>query len=473
MVGKDEGAIVSFALQVKEALGYYKTIPLAFLGFGFDRAWIATVFYYDAFSLSMTDYYLFMLVLGAVSLVCAVRSKKLPSLCSSKAAAWFALGSMVVGSMMLICCLAWPSTVLKCTGLALGGAGSGVLYLMWADFYGRLTPLSVITYFSLGVLLGEALKLFFIGLPAGYVQFLSAALPLLSVGTAVASFRKLDEGQRSVAYTSLSLRGYPWKPVVIVTLIFFVASYFGNLLDRQNVGHSLGVLTVVLLMLSVVSPRARLFKVESLNQILLPLLVASFVLFLPLDSPFPEIVGFRLEAAYTMAFMLIFVVLSSVSYRYGVNPVWLSGIQRALRSAFEVFGWLLAAAIASTASAAISSTAVFVIQIIVLVVFVVAFFTEKGLSVEWQYRFADLSEEKLPAARLEQRVLEISGAYGLSERETDVLSLLATERSIDQIGEKLFIAPGTVKTHMHRIYQKLGVRSRVELLEFLADPHAL
>ena len=344
---------------------------------------------------------------------------------------------------------------------------------MWADFYGRLTPLSVITYFSLGVLLGEALKLFFIGLPAGYVQFLSAALPLLSVGTAVASFRKLDEGQRSVAYTSLSLRGYPWKPVVIVTLIFFVASYFGNLLDRQNVGHSLGVLTVVLLMLSVVSPRARLFKVESLNQILLPLLVASFVLFLPLDSPFPEIVGFRLEAAYTMAFMLIFVVLSSVSYRYGVNPVWLSGMQRALRSAFEVFGWLLAAAIASTASAAISSTAVFVIQIIVLVVFVVAFFTEKGLSVEWQYRFADLSEEKLPAARLEQRVLEISGAYGLSERETDVLSLLATERSIDQIGEKLFIAPGTVKTHMHRIYQKLGVRSRVELLEFLADPHAL
>jgi len=40
------------------------------------------------------------------------------------------------------------------------------------------------------------------------------------------------------------------------------------------------------------------------------------------------------------------------------------------------------------------------------------------------------------------------------------------------IGEKLFISEGTVKSHLHTIYEKLGVAGRVQLTN-LAREHGL
>jgi len=52
----------------------------------------------------------------------------------------------------------------------------------------------------------------------------------------------------------------------------------------------------------------------------------------------------------------------------------------------------------------------------------------------------------------------------LSERELEVLTLLASGRSNAEIARDLFIAVGTVKTHTNNIYRKLGVRNRAEAL---------
>ncbi|MFC3453272.1 LuxR C-terminal-related transcriptional regulator [Amycolatopsis speibonae] len=48
----------------------------------------------------------------------------------------------------------------------------------------------------------------------------------------------------------------------------------------------------------------------------------------------------------------------------------------------------------------------------------------------------------------------------LTERERNVLRLLPTQRSIDEIAEDLTVSPNTVKTHVRGIYAKLDVRSR-------------
>jgi two-component system nitrate/nitrite response regulator NarL len=48
----------------------------------------------------------------------------------------------------------------------------------------------------------------------------------------------------------------------------------------------------------------------------------------------------------------------------------------------------------------------------------------------------------------------------LSPREREVLALIAAGSSIPSMAKELFLAPSTVKTHVQRLYEKLGVSDR-------------
>jgi DNA-binding NarL/FixJ family response regulator len=51
----------------------------------------------------------------------------------------------------------------------------------------------------------------------------------------------------------------------------------------------------------------------------------------------------------------------------------------------------------------------------------------------------------------------------LSPRETDVVRMVAKGLRNKEIADKLSITEGTVKSYLHSIYEKLGVKGRVEL----------
>ena len=52
----------------------------------------------------------------------------------------------------------------------------------------------------------------------------------------------------------------------------------------------------------------------------------------------------------------------------------------------------------------------------------------------------------------------------LSERELEVLALMASGRTNSEIAKDLFVAVGTVKTHTNNIYRKLGAKNRAQAL---------
>ncbi|MFZ1996910.1 MAG: response regulator transcription factor [Solirubrobacteraceae bacterium] len=58
---------------------------------------------------------------------------------------------------------------------------------------------------------------------------------------------------------------------------------------------------------------------------------------------------------------------------------------------------------------------------------------------------------------------------GLSERQMEVLTLLADGLSYEEIGARLFISLNTVKFHMRSIFLRLGVRNRMAAARVLAN----
>lgn len=73
--------------------------------------------------------------------------------------------------------------------------------------------------------------------------------------------------------------------------------------------------------------------------------------------------------------------------------------------------------------------------------------------------------EKL--VRREARTREVTAA--LTPREIEVVGMVARGLSNKEIGSALFIAEGTVKIHLHNIYEKLGINRRVELVRVAED----
>ncbi len=57
----------------------------------------------------------------------------------------------------------------------------------------------------------------------------------------------------------------------------------------------------------------------------------------------------------------------------------------------------------------------------------------------------------------------------LTERERQVLSMACEGASARVIGAQLYISERTVESHVARIYRKLGIRSRFELMRRAAE----
>ena len=68
---------------------------------------------------------------------------------------------------------------------------------------------------------------------------------------------------------------------------------------------------------------------------------------------------------------------------------------------------------------------------------------------------------------------EFLEAHEVSNREQEIIGLLVKGLSNQEIAEKLFISPNTVKTHIKNIYAKLGVKNRVLLFSLLQQESTL
>jgi DNA-binding CsgD family transcriptional regulator len=88
-----------------------------------------------------------------------------------------------------------------------------------------------------------------------------------------------------------------------------------------------------------------------------------------------------------------------------------------------------------------------------------------SLIIWWVIRFGDSLKGPIGFIKKSYELTrnELSGKYGLTDREMDVVKLICEGKFNQEIADILFVSIDTIKDHNHNIFLKAGVKSRTQL----------
>ncbi|MEC4294707.1 helix-turn-helix transcriptional regulator [Adlercreutzia shanghongiae] len=206
------------------------------------------------------------------------------------------------------------------------------------------------------------------------------------------------------------------------------------------------------------------------------------------------------NVADTLMLGVLWVTLQDVARHSSTHPYVIYGAAWAARVLFRNAGRILIALVGSSVTAVTSLAAVLVCAVVVSMVLLLSSDALKArplFGARGFYEGGSAPREELPA-EVSLAVEDVRGAtaravtvgafadgggqtptpddislqerFGLSDREMEVLAPLSQGRSKAYIADMLFISENTVRAHVKRIYAKLDVHNKQELLDCL-DRH--
>lgn len=96
------------------------------------------------------------------------------------------------------------------------------------------------------------------------------------------------------------------------------------------------------------------------------------------------------------------------------------------------------------------------------------YFLSAALPFLYSYRVSDrLFQPVFPETTHKGKLQHLIETYGITPREQDVIEKICEGKTNRQIADELFISLQTVKDHTHRIYSKVGINSRLKLVQLL------
>jgi DNA-binding CsgD family transcriptional regulator len=141
----------------------------------------------------------------------------------------------------------------------------------------------------------------------------------------------------------------------------------------------------------------------------------------------------------------------------------------AKRSAIRAFGWAAAAAgFGRLVFFAVSGQGGVFFSLYLLV-----FFAGNALPlIVWRAYLIERVPRPLEAGLTIGDIGGFSAAFNITKREEDVIRQVLAGKTNKEIAASLFITVQTVKDHLYRIFQKTGLRSRVQLINLVRTHRA-
>lgn len=493
------------------------------LGFAFHPAWIYLLFYsngalgdilgHEGDSLTLT-YFFSMVPLTLMALIGAIATKRFMTIATKPILVVGAPLATAVGTLLYVADTVAPAPFYLAGAGILTGIGSAFVAARWAALFGRFSARTMVANLPLLLLLQVALCLSISYLTDHLQVALLVGLPLASGGCLAWSERSAAadaigaDGRRARTRTTLpaaELAGL----IGIVALIGFASALlggFGQVNDRFDYGAWLDIAVTLLVLLFVgralllASPRSFpwlfVVPVGALLFILLPQMRFSTDFLADVVYPIGTIV-FELLLLFAATLFARMKHCSPAKVFMAARLAYALSDMAGSMVGETAAGSLDALTIAHMATVVLMGT-VGLLATGALIAAVTGRLPLKGSETKRDEEEepvradetlistdqADLAEEELgktrgapadpnaltgvpstPHEAIMARCQALGRRFSLSEREREVLVLIAEGRSSARIQEDLSIAAGTVNYHTRNIYAKLGVHSRQEIID--------
>lgn len=352
-------------------------------------------------------------------------------------------------------------------GVAVMAVGHALLYLLWLELYARMDLPHVLMYFSLVHLVSAALS-FVLSLvsAAWFVAITLVALPLASSWLLATSIRRSSDAPFMQGETPRAGWSFPIKPVVLLASFTFANSFVRHFLTVDLRGMALlGVIAAACLVLAL-QPILNRRGIQPLYALAFPLVIAGSLCVLVALPGFGTAGALLTNAAYTLFSIFVTVLLCSISYRYGVNALWLFGYAQAAVSLGSLGANLLGTQVDFVAHDPALLTLTVAAVVVAFSCLSVTFGGDRDRAEAWGIVQTGTGEHA-PADKLEERCARLARQHGLTRREEEVVLLLVQGVPFSQIETDLCVSNSTLKTHARHIYAKVGVAGRKELGELV------
>lgn len=453
----------------------------------------------------------FLLAFAAGSVGVFLSSRSLARALSDKAVVWLGTAAAMAGVLLaLVANGDFPGSSAICIiGFAVAGLGDACLALAFGKMYGslsvRLSMRAVPVAMALGALIYALVvnNAVAIALPVLVLLPLACGMVLLHD----LAYRQAHEGDELlkplVSQVEEPARSTftKWKIASYTSVLWLTFGLMWPLAASRLFSgsifltFSLSVAVLVVLVSVVLAVLTYVLRLPAAKAfwIFVPLTFAGITVVAVIDSDIQVLAFAMVFAAHNIAEVQLITHFGAICRRRGYSSRMLYGCGFALLSVAEALGLLVGMALVPVQSSTLTVLLLvcanaIVIAVILSIMRVNTTFQkaelEMALAKQAQEHGAAASAESGGALGEGEAAASAAAAdstpaavaarwvdqFGLSAREAEVAELLLSGRNVPAIAELLCISQSTVQTHVKHIYEKVGVRTRQELIAKGSEP---
>lgn len=397
-----------------------------------------------------------------------------------------AAACMAVSALFLVLPLATEG-ISTALGSALGGLGVGWAYMRWGEFYTKLDIHYAAPLIFLSMALGSVGKTIVDFLPAIPATVVLALLPVLTFALCRRAMATVPAAPPAYHYYNNRTVASLWRVALGIAVYSLTVGIIQSMsleamptpyYSAVLVHHAGEVVLSLALFLWIVMLRRGLNFSRTWRLVLL--LMATALIFAPyLGDVYSGYLFALIRMAQTFLIVLLFLALADIARHSSYSAITVFAAGWAAYSLPFALG-----KIAGSSLQVLGHDAAVVMAAIVWILVIVTLFCMDESSAGSHLIFTELNdggEEDTPAKRMglmqetlnEQvsadtitlRCEKVAEAFRLTPREHEILELLARGRSKTYIADAFFISENTVRGHVKRLYTKLDVHSKQELVD--------